>query len=148
MRHAELQNNAGRSAYRREVKAERPDIQATIATNLRALMQRRDWTQTALSKKSAVSQRHVSNVLNGKTGCGVEILDAIASAFGLPGWVLMIPGFNVDLIDSPALPLLMSHYRNAGPEGRELIDRLAERESHYSSSKSSKVVPLAKVSDR
>lgn len=145
---ANTQNIAGQPAYRGEVKAKRPDVQTAVAVNLRALMEKREWTQTVLAKKAVVSQRHVSNVLNGQTGCGIQILDAIASAFELPGWVLMIPGFHVDILDSQAITELIDHYRDAGPEGRQLIDRLAEREAHHNPTKAAKLLQFSKAKDR
>jgi transcriptional regulator with XRE-family HTH domain len=109
----------------------RLSVRTAIATNVKALMQKRDWTQVELGKKAGVSQRHVSNVLNQKTDCTSEILNALAGAFDLPGWLLSIQNLPVELLDSKAIPQLVRHYIDAGSEGRKLLDVMAEREATH-----------------
>jgi transcriptional regulator with XRE-family HTH domain len=142
-----LQHTAGERPYPERVKHARPTVGKTLADNLKALMQRRDWSQAQLADKSGVSQRHISNVLRAQTSSSVESVDALANAFGLPGWLLLIPGLDVTLMDGPLIPRLVSFYRGAGPEGRELIERLAERESHHNAS-TEKILPFQKPKAR
>lgn len=105
------------------------ELRRTVAANLRALLERRDWSQMDLQTKSKVSQRHISNMLNCKTSASFETLNAVAAAFGIPGWLLMIDRLPADLLDSQRVPSLVGYYRDAGPDGRVLLDRLAEREA-------------------
>lgn len=136
------QHTAEAADYRDEMPG-KTSITHAVAANLRTLLDKRAWTQTELALKSGVSQRHISNVLRQQTGCSIETLDALAGAFGLPGWLLTLAGLEPDLLDSHRLPSLLSSYGSAGPEGRELIDRLAEREAHHAPVKK-KVLPFNK----
>lgn len=89
----------------------------------------RGWTQVQLAEKSGVSQTMISSVLGQKSGCAVETADALALAFGLTGWHLLMPGLSVDLLKSKAVQRLLESYVNATPEGQALIDAMATRES-------------------
>lgn len=92
----------------------------------------RDWNQVELAKKSGVSQRMISSILSKESGCSVETADALAHAFGLNGWHLIMPGLTEDLLKSGAVQDLLDSYVNASPEGRALIDAMALRESKLS----------------
>jgi transcriptional regulator with XRE-family HTH domain len=118
-------------------------LRESVSKNLRELMGRRDWSQEQTARKAGVSQRHISNMLSLKTSASFETLEAVGAAFGIPGWMLTLSDVPVDLLDSQDLPLIVSFYRNAGPDGRALILRLAERESHYNQ-QTQKVLPLRK----
>lgn len=89
----------------------------------------RDWTQVDLAGKSGVSQTMISSVLNERSGCSIETADALAHAFGLTGWHLLMPGLTEDLLKSKAVQKLLETYVNATPEGQALIDAMAVRES-------------------
>ena len=109
----------------------RPATRATLAANLAALMQQAGWNQVELSRRSGVSQRQISNILRQDTGCSVEHADALARAFGLQGWHLIMPTLRKDLA-AGAVALLIDRYASASAEGRTAIDRVAELESRYS----------------
>lgn len=89
----------------------------------------RDWTQVDLAGKSGVSQTMISSILRAQAGCSVETADALAHAFGLTGWHLLMPGLTEDLLKSKAVQRLLDSYVNASPEGQALIDAMAVRES-------------------
>lgn len=89
----------------------------------------RSWTQTDLAGKSGVSQTMISSVLNARSSCSVETADALAHPFGLHSWHLLMPGLTEDLLKSKAVQKLLETYVNASPEGKALIDAMAERES-------------------
>jgi transcriptional regulator with XRE-family HTH domain len=143
MRAANLHNRATTSSYLSGMRRKQLATRAVLAVNLRALMDRRDWTQKALEKASGVSQRHISSLLNQKQDCTTEILAQLAEAFRLPGWLLLIPDLAVDLLDSQELPLLVRHYIGADPDGRAALSKLAQREFHLNPERQ-KVVPLTK----
>lgn len=110
-------------------------LRETVATNLRALMDRRDWSQMTLQTKSRVSQRHISNMLNRKTSASFETLEAVGNAFGIPGWLLMIERLPVELLDSQKIPSLIASYCDAGPDGQALLEKLADREAVHNREK-------------
>jgi transcriptional regulator with XRE-family HTH domain len=109
----------------------RPATRQTLAENLAALMAQAGWNQVELSKRSGVSQRQISNILRQETGCSIEHADALARAFGLQGWHLIMPTLRRDL-SGGALEKLIDRYAAASAEGRAAIDRIAELESRYS----------------
>lgn len=110
------------------MRKERPDTRASIARNLNILMKARDWNQTDLAKASGVSQRHISDILNQKTGCTVEMARDLAAPFNLSEWHLMIPDLPEQLLTSPSLNRLVQSYISADADGREFLDAAAERE--------------------
>lgn len=110
----------------------RPDTAETLRTNLRALMKHDDMSLDELSKKSSVSKRMISYILTGERNPTVDIAEALASVFGLPGWQLMLPRLPIDLAKNGGLNKLVSNYAMATTEGRQYIDRVAEQESKYS----------------
>jgi transcriptional regulator with XRE-family HTH domain len=57
---------------------------------LRALMVRSGWTQRDLAKRSRVSQKQISNILNNVNSPSLETADKLARAFGLSAWQLQI----------------------------------------------------------
>lgn len=118
-------------------------LRDAVATNLRALMQRRDWSQEQTARKAGVSQRHISNMLSRKTSASFETLEAVGAAFDIPGWLLTLTDLPVDLMDSKRVPLLVDFFKDAGPDGQALIERLAEREAHHNR-QAQKITPLRK----
>jgi transcriptional regulator with XRE-family HTH domain len=141
------QHSSNPFPYRSGMKSGNDALRRTVAQNLRALMEKRAWSQMDLQSKSKVSQRHISNMLNSKTGASFETLSAVGAAFGVPGWMLMIERLPVDLLDSQRIPLLVSHYRDAGPDGRDLLDKQASREAVHNQTQH-KVVQLQKPNVR
>lgn len=124
-----LRQTATQRLYRCYVAPKRPNTRDTLAKNLKTLMTIRDWTQAQLSEKSGVSQTMISSILRGESGCSAETADALAHAFGLNGWLLLMPGLTEDLLKSKAVQRLLESYINASPEGQALIDAMALRES-------------------
>ena len=132
-RHA-LKHTAMRWRQTGGMTMKRPATRDTLANNLRALMNEFAWNQVELSKRSGVSQRQISNILRRETGCSIEHAEAIAKAFGLEGWHLIMPTLRRDL-KTGAVAKLISNYAEATDAGRAAIDRVAELESHYATPK-------------
>lgn len=124
-----LRQTATQRLYRCYVAPKRSSTRDTLAGNLKTLMALRSWTQVQLAEKSGVSQTMISSVLNARSGCSVETADALAHAFGLTGWNLLMPGLSEDLLKSKAVQKLLESYVHASPEGQALIDAMALRES-------------------
>lgn len=47
-------------------------------------LKKRDWSTADLSKKSGISQPHISRIMSGSRKAGTDALEAIARAFNLP----------------------------------------------------------------
>lgn len=89
-----------------------------------------DSTYT-LGKRAGMSQKTVHNVLAGRHKVSVESADKLAGAYGLAGWHLLLPGLPKDLLESKSISNLYNSYLSASKEGREMIDRVADREAEY-----------------
>lgn len=125
------QQSARTGQYSANMTINRPSTRDTIAENLRVLMEMANMTQAQLAKKSGLSQRQISNVLNKQTGCGIEAADAMARVFNLNGWQLLMPHLPKEILTSPTLGRLVESYVRASPDGRDMINRVAEREALY-----------------
>lgn len=117
----------------------RPGTRTTLARNLRLLMDLRGWTQMDVAKRAGVSQKAVSNMLNPATSPRpiLDQVEKVAAAFDLNLWHLIMPGLPADLLSSPSISRLVSHYSKASSRGREYIDRVAEHEAGYTNDKNS-----------
>ena len=111
--------------------AKRPETRQTLAQNLRYLMKLRGWSEADCAKHAKVSQKTVNNVLNAKHTTSIDTADALARAFGLTGWHLLLPNLPDDLRQSPSVGRLIESYVKASAKGRDYIDRVAEQEAKY-----------------
>lgn len=107
----------------------RPAPRDALARNVRLLMQLREWDQPALAKAAGVSQKTISNVLNERTSVQLDVVEAIAQAFGLNGWHLIMPNLDRELLSNGTLANLITRFVQASPEGRTLISLMADREA-------------------
>lgn len=128
-----LRQTATQRLYRCYVSPKRPNTRETLAKNLRTLMDVRGWNQVELAGKSGVSQTMISSVLNARSSCSIETADALAQAFGLTSWHLLMPGLTEDLLKSKAVQRLLESYVSATPDGKTLIDAIATREAKLGS---------------
>lgn len=55
-----------------------------LRKNLALLLEQQDWSQAELARRSAVPQPHISQYVLGKTKPGIEALESLAAAFGVP----------------------------------------------------------------
>ncbi len=68
-----------------------------LAQNLKALMARKDGprSQSELFRKSKVAQATIGRILSeGGENARIETVDKLASAYGLEGWQLLVPGMD------------------------------------------------------
>lgn len=105
-----LQDTAWQGLYAFPMQSARTQSRAIVAANVRALMERRGWTQEQVAAKAGISQTHVGNVLRQDTDCRTAILEALGKAFGVPAWLLLVPGLKPEVLDSPEIPLLLERY--------------------------------------
>lgn len=108
-----------------------------LADNVRRLMDSRDpvWKLTDLARHSGVSKSALSYLLNYRDSSDrhptTETVEGIATAFGLPVWQLMMPNLPIELLQSHRMARLIENYRDAPPEGRAQVERIAESEVKY-----------------
>lgn len=109
---------------RDDVREATPEL-GTVARNLATLMRWKDWNQSELARRSEVSQRHISDILRGRSDCTTEMADQLAAAFGFRGWQLMLPDITEELLTSTDLRILVETYIK-NPRGRKLIDAASD----------------------
>lgn len=110
----------------------RPNTRATLAGNVNSLMARKKWVQMDLAKASGVSQRAVSNICNPQgPSPTLKTVDAVASAFNLEGWHLIMPSLLSDLDNGSSIAALLRNYDQAEADGKRHILRIAEREAEF-----------------
>ena len=70
--------------------------QNVLSKNLRTLMETSDGlrTQAALAKRCGIDQRTVGRILNAEHSPQLKQIEAIAAAFGLQSWQLLVPGLD------------------------------------------------------
>ena len=105
---------------------------ATIARNVRLLRDKAGWSQSKLAKIAKIAQTAVSYIEkpDGKSPT-VETLEAIACAFGVPNWTLLIPFENMDPKLLQALDKLVEQYAKLPDDGRTQVQRTSDQESRY-----------------
>jgi transcriptional regulator with XRE-family HTH domain len=73
-----------------------------LARNVRILMEMRDWNQHDLQRKAHVSQKTVSNVVNGRQSTQIDVIEKLAAAFKVEPFQLLLPNlFPQDLYPIP-----------------------------------------------
>jgi len=106
---------------------------AALAASVRTLMGAHGWSQSDLARRSGVAQRTISNVLRPETGSAtIETVVALAKAFQVEPWALLLPEIPVEALQSPALRILIDNYLHASPEGRRALERIGAVEAAHS----------------
>jgi len=103
----------------------------TLAENVLKLRQHHGWSQPELARKSGIPQTTISSIERAVHNAGVDAIEALAAAFKVPHWMLMMPNVTVDVLLSGSMPKLMEHYAKMDEQGRNLVSMVAERESDY-----------------
>lgn len=93
--------------YPLQMATAKDSIKDVLAKNTRALMERRGWGQVELGKRAGISQTHVGNVLRKQVEPTTTIIEGLAKAFNLPGYVLLMPNLPIELLDSNEIPALL-----------------------------------------
>lgn len=95
-----------------------------------------ELSQAQLAKKTGIGQSTLSTILDSKTPLETNprctTIELLAGYFQIPSWQLLIPDLPLDLLMSPELTKILENYRDAPPEGRQTIYRIAESEVRYS----------------
>lgn len=106
----------------------RPRTRNTLALKLKTMMDTAQMTQRELANASGVSQRQISNIVNGKNACSHEVADALAKPFGMTGWQLISPHIPANYKYAGALNQLINAYTHANEDLRRYLDSIVERE--------------------
>jgi transcriptional regulator with XRE-family HTH domain len=120
-----------------------PKVRRHVASTLRKLLAQHQWSESELSRRTekqfkekgashhtvinGVSQKHINNITNERTGCSVETLYELAKAFSMPSWQLLIPGRTESSVSPQRLSKIVLAYLNADEAMRSVMDRLAEQ---------------------
>jgi transcriptional regulator with XRE-family HTH domain len=102
-----------------------------LAKNVRLLMEHYQLNQTRMALRADVSQRTISNVLNAEceNSPTLDIVEKIATCFGLMTWHLLVPGLTLELLLNSRIESVVKNYATASHEGREMISRVSDREA-------------------
>ena len=106
-------------------------VQDVLLANIRALIAENEDSTYSLAKRSGLAQSTISNILSGRHNIAVAKLEAIAGAYGLEAWQLLLPDITKDSAGARQLSSLVQDFLHTSATGREYITRVAERESHY-----------------
>ena len=68
----------------------RPPVRIIFAAVLKELMRQRGWTQRDLSMASGISQRQISNLVKGTQCAALDTVEAMAQAFDMQTWHMLI----------------------------------------------------------
>lgn len=98
-----------------------------LAENLSRLMKRDLLTEMELSRRSGVSQKAINNTLHMRNSTQIETAEALARPFGLSGWQILVPAFDID--SALELSSLVSYWQKASTEDRQYLYSVAEREA-------------------
>lgn len=111
----------------------------TLIDNLNYLKELHGDSVYSIGKRAKMSPRTVSNILaREQDKVSIEQAEALASAYGLKGWHLLIDSLPRDLIESPSIAKLFGDFVASSEEGRTHIKMVADREASYSSTKPKK----------
>ena len=105
-----------------------------LARNVRLLMEHREMRQKQLEIKSGVNQKTISNIINPnatKNGATLENIAAVAKAFNLEAWHLLVPDQPIEVLASKSMEKLVNNYAKVDSGGRKNLDRISENEVRY-----------------
>jgi len=93
-----------------------------LAENLKALMEADTNLSSGpkVAKASGVTRKSINNIGDNRHDPRLSSIEAIAEAFDLEPYQLLMPGLNSDLL------LLYRAYNDANESGRELLTQAAE----------------------
>jgi len=91
------------------------DIKSVVAGNLNRLKDEYKLTNLKMAKRCGVGEGTIARACNKQSAIGIDNLQAIASAFHLQAWMLLVPDLD------PRNPYIIS---NITKEEKALYDRL------------------------
>lgn len=108
----------------------KPDPVVIFADNIRHLMKVRGDSQLRLAQRAGVSQRVVGDLMTYGKGHfknpTVRTLDALAGAYGVAPWVLLLPDMPLDNAVQDRVLSALAGYLALSERDRESVDRLLD----------------------
>lgn len=94
-----------------------------LSKNLRKLMDYYGDTQAILERRSGVSQKTISNMLNpgDERSPNLNNVALIAAAYKMKTWHLLIPDAPLDVLSSKSVETLINHYMYIDKEGKKSV---------------------------
>lgn len=111
--------------------ARRTPPRDSLIRNIDYLMRAEKLSEAALAKRSGIAQKTINNIRNGISAPTLDTIEALAAAFNLSGWHIIMPGLPEELIAGKSIERLCRAYVAASEKGRSYIDHVAEREATY-----------------
>jgi len=104
-----------------------------FARNLKLLMDHHGDTQQILEKRSGVSQKTISNMLNpgDDRSPNLSKVAMVAAAYKLKVWHLLLPDPPVEILLNQSVEKLIDNYTAIDKESRETVLRVAENSARY-----------------
>ena len=105
------------------------DAAYVLARNVKWLMTEYCYTERELAQASGVSAKTINNIKNARHGVKLDVIEAVAAAFGLS--VSMIMGWNLPEIFhvKRAAESILEAFAAASDDSRELILLVAKHEA-------------------
>lgn len=107
-------------------------LDGNFRRNLRMLRRAFRMSSKTIAERSGVSERMVDYLISGERTPTESVAEQIGQVFGLNGWQMLFPGLTEDLARRGKLTALLEAYGAASEEGKEHIEKTAEREAKYS----------------
>lgn len=104
-----------------------------FARNLKKIMDYHGDTQKKLEKRSGVSQKTISNMLNpgDNTAPGLDNVALVAAAYKLKTWHLLLPDAPLDILINQSVEKLVDNYLHIDQESQDTVLRVAENSARY-----------------
>ena len=106
-------------------------LSQTLAKNLKWLMAQAGEDQVILARRSGVPQRTISTVLHARVSPQLRTVEALAAAYRLPAWALLVDDDPERLGLLQRLPPLIDRYLHVSETTRAYIDEVAEQSPTY-----------------
>lgn len=106
-----------------------------LSKNITLLMGHHKHSQEKLAIKAGISQRTICNMLTpGATlkGPNIENIAAVAAAYNLEVWHLLIPNQPIEVLLNKSIETLVHNYNAVDKGGRQNLERISEKEVVYS----------------
>lgn len=98
-----------------------------LAENLKRLLAEEGWSNRTLAAKSGVSDRFIGMLLKGESQATVDVAEALAKAFGLTGWQLIMANLDISAARKGNLARVIEKYQASEGTEREMFDLLAKQ---------------------
>jgi transcriptional regulator with XRE-family HTH domain len=102
-----------------------------LAENLKALIEANKTTAPRVAEKAGLDRKTINNMLNGRYNPNLDVVESVASVFGLNGWQILRHDLKDSLVQAHVIDQLIEYFYAASPEDREKISGVAEMAAKY-----------------